>query len=269
MDKLKEFFKIYKNPLIITLIIVGTSILLILILTFIFNRIIKRQKNKRAITVTRLIRSILRYLVVIIVIIALLGVWGVDIMPIITGVGIAGLVIGLGAQTLIKDLIAGIAIVFDDFYEIDDVVEINGFKGKVIDIGLKSTRLQNWKGEIKIISNGDITEVINFSRNPSVGVVDIEIAYQENINMVFKLIEDNLEQIKEEYPQIIEGPNIIGIIDVGNAVTIRITAKTASEQHYAVERGIRKYLKELFEANDIEMPFNKTIIYDEKSTDKL
>jgi len=245
------------------------TIVLTFIITFIFNRIIKRQKNKRTVTITRLIRSLIRYTLAIVVFITILGVWGVDIMPIVTGVGVLGLVIGLGAQTLIKDLIAGVAIVFDNFYDVDEVVEINGFKGKVLEIGLKSTRLENWKGEIKVISNGEILEIINYSRNPSVGVVEFDIAYQEDINRVFKLIEENLENLKEIYPQIIEGPNIVGIIDVGNSVKIRITVKTISEQHYAVERGIRKYLKEVFEEHQIEMPFSKNIIYDRQSKDKI
>lgn len=265
----ENLINIYQTSIILTLIILGVAILFVAVLSFIFSRLIKKQKNKKAITVTRLIRSIIRYSITIIVIIAILGVWGVDIMPIVTGVGVLGLVLGLGAQTLIKDLISGISIVFDNFFEIDDVVDIKGFKGKVLEIGLKSTRIENWKGEIKIFSNSEITEAVNFSKNPSIGVVDIDIAYQENINRILKLIEDKLENIHEYFPQIIEGPNIIGIVNVSNSVTIRITVKTASEQHYAVERGIRKYLKELFEQNKIEMPFNKTIVYDKQSANKL
>lgn len=265
----ENLINIYQTSIILTLIILGVAILFVAVLSFIFSRLIRKQKNKKAITVTRLIRSIIRYSITIIVIIAILGVWGVDIMPIVTGVGVLGLVLGLGAQTLIKDLISGISIVFDNFFEIDDVVDIKGFKGKVLEIGLKSTRIENWKGEIKIFSNSEITEAVNFSKNPSIGVVDIDIAYQENINRILKLIEDKLENIHEYFPQIIEGPNIIGIVNVSNSVTIRITVKTASEQHYAVERGIRKYLKELFEQNKIEMPFNKTIVYDKQSANKL
>lgn len=269
MADLQEFYELYKSKLLATLIIIGVAIILVIILSFIFVRIIKKQKSKRAITITRLIRSIIRYVIAIVVIIAILGVWGVDIMPIVTGVGVLGLVIGLGAQTLIKDLIAGISIVFDNIFEIDDVVEINGFKGRVLEIGLKTTRIQNWKGEIKILSNGDITEVTNFSKNPSTGVVEIDVAYQENLNHLLKLIEESLEDVREAFPQIIEGPNIVGVTNVSNSVTIRITVKTVSEEHYAVERGIRKHLKELFEEHNIEMPFNKTIIYDKQNTNKL
>lgn len=270
MDELRAFIVENSKNLITTLVIIGLSILIFLILSFVFNRLIKRQKNKRTITITKLLRSIIRYTITIIVIVVLIGVWEiVDIMPIITGVGVLGLVIGLGAQSLIKDLIAGISIVFDNYYEIDDIVEIKGFKGKVLEVGLKSTRLQNWKGEVKIFSNGDIIDVINFSKNPSVGVVDVDVAYQEDIDRVLKLIDEDLANIKETFPQIIEGPNIIGLVDIGNTVTIRITVKTVSEEHYAVERGIRKYLKELFEKNKIKMPFTKTIIYDGETSNEL
>src|SRR5690606_9304359 len=128
--------------LIATLIIIGVAVTLVIVLSFIFGRIIKKQKSKKAITITRLIRSIVRYIIAIVVVISLLGVWGVDIMSIVTGVGVLGLVIGLGAQSLIKDLIAGISIVFDNIFQIDEVVEIKGFKGRVTEIGLKSTRLE-------------------------------------------------------------------------------------------------------------------------------
>lgn len=269
MAEFKQFIEDNYFKLILSLIIIGATILLMIVLSFIFSRLIKRQKSKKTITVTRLIRSIIRYAIAIVVFIAILGVWGVDVIPIVTGVGVLGLVLGFGAQSLIKDLIAGISIVFDNYYEIDEVVEIKGFKGKVLEIGLKSTRLQNAKGEIKIFNNGEINEVTNFSRNPSMGIVDVDIAYQENINNVLKLIDENFHILRDSFPQIVEGPNILGVVNVGNTVTIRITVKTASEQHYAVERGIRKYLKELFEKNKIEMPFQKTIIYDKQSTYKL
>lgn len=269
MDGFLKFINNNSKELIATVVILGITLLLIFVINFVMNRFIKRQKNKRVITITKLIKSIIRYALLIIILIVILGVWNVDVMPIVTGVGVVGLVIGLGAQTLIKDLIAGITIVFDDYYDVDDVVEINGFKGTVLEIGLRSTKLVNWKGEVKIIANGEIIEIINYSRNPSVGIVEFDIAYEENINRIFKIIEENLEDLKETYPQIIEGPNIVGIINVGNAVTIRITVKTASEQHYAVERGIRKYLKEVFEKHQIKMPFSKNMIYDKQSEDKL
>lgn len=266
MDDFYEFLKTYQLTLITSLIIIGLTVLLSVILSFIFNRIIKKQKNKRSITVTKLIRSIIKYTITIIVFIVLLGVWGVNIMPIVTGVGILGLVIGLGAQTLIKDLIAGIAIVFDNFYDIGEVVEIKGFKGTVLEVGLKSTRIVNWKGQVKIFSNGEITEVINFSRNPSIGVVEFEVAYQEDINKIYKIIEDGLKPLRDLYPQIIEGPSIKGISSFNNIVKMSITVKTQTEQHYDVERGIRKLLKEIFEQHKIAMPYTNVIFYESKNT---
>jgi len=269
MAKFQEFIRTNLSKLILTCVVLVITLVLIFVINFVFNRFISKQKNKHRITVAKLIKSIIRYLILILIVIVILGIWGVDVMPIVTGVGIVGLVVGLGAQTLISDLLAGISIVFENYYNVDDVVEINGFKGTVLEIGIKSTKLVNWKGEVKIISNGEIVEVINYSRNPSVGVVEVEVAYEEDINRVLKVIEENLNDLKEQYPQIIEGPNIVGIINLGNAVTIRITVKTISEQHYEVERGIRKYLKEVFEKHQIKMPFTKNIIYDEQSKNKL
>lgn len=269
MDKFLDFITNNKNRLITSSITLVVIVIFIFVFSFSFGRFIKRQKSKRVITIAKLVNSIVRYTCAIVLFLAVLGIWGVDILPILQGIGVIGIIIGLGAQSLIKDLIAGISIVFDNYYDIDEVVEINGFKGRVLEVGLKSTRLVNWKGEIRVVSNGEITSVTNFSRNPSVGVVEIEIAYQEKINEVIHLIEENIISIKDLYPQIIEGPSILGVMGIGNNVKITITVKTISEQHYTVVRGINKFLKELFEANNIQMPYQKHIIYDEESINKL
>ena len=116
-----------------------------------------------------------------------------------------------------------------------------------------------------MISNGDITSVTNFSKYPSVGVVEVQISYKENIERVVKLLEDNLSGLKNKYEQILEGPNIVGgILGLNdNGVSIRITVKTESEKHYEVERGIKQTVKELFEKEGIEIPYNQLVIHND------
>ena len=162
--------------LIFSVVTIIAVIVLIMIMKIISSRV-KKMKNKRSYTVIKLVESIVKYVIILISIFVLLGLWGVDVTTALAGIGIVGLVVGLGAQDLIKDLIAGIGIVIDNQYDVDEVVEINGFKGKVIEIGLRTTRLVNASGEIRIIRNGSISDLSNFSRTFSVAVAFREIPF--------------------------------------------------------------------------------------------
>lgn len=247
--------------LILSVIAILVAVVLILIMKIITVRV-KKGKNKRSYTVIKLVESIIKYIIIIIDIFVLLGIWGIDVTAALAGVGIVGLVVGLGAQDLIKDLIAGIGIVIDDQYDVDEVVEINGFKGKVTEIGLRTTRLVNATGEIRIIRNGSISDLSNFSRTFSVAIALIDISYDEDIDRVIKILDDNLPSLKDNYPQIIEGPIVVGVDALADSsVTIRVTAKTNPEDHYAVQRALLKYTKELFEQNDIEMPYPQVVVH--------
>ncbi len=263
-EKIVAFINASTKPIIETAILIGITFVLFVLIAIVGNRIIKKQrdKKKKAMTLTKMIQSILRYSILILAIIMILSFWGVQVGPILAGAGIIGIVIGLGAQDLIKDLLSGFSIIFENYYDIDDIVEIKGFKGRVLDIGLKTTKLINWKNEVKVFTNGDIKDITNFSKNPSVGVVEVGISYNENLDKVIGLLEEKLVVIKELFPQVIEGPNVIGVVNFADsAIIIRIIVKTESEQHYGVERAIRKYIKEIFDENGITIPFPQLVVY--------
>ena len=266
-EAIGQFWIEQATRIIATLVTILIAILLIFIVRFITKRFIKKQEGKRkhAITLAKMLLSVFRYFVVILTVIIVLGIWGINVLPVLVGAGIVTIAISFGAHKLVADLIGGICIVFEDYYDVGDVVKINDFKGTVMEIGLKSTKLKNWKNEVRMIANGDITEVTNFSKFPSVGVVEVQIAYKEDMSKVVKLLEENLQNLKDTYEQILEGPNIIGgLLSLNdNGVSIRITVKTEPEKHYEVERGIRLLVKELFEREHIEIPFNQLVIHNE------
>lgn len=263
-DKIINFLKDNLRPFIITGIIILIVALVLFICLIITKKYTKHSKSKRAITLSKLLYSIIKYIVVIAGIISILGVWGFNVTAILAGAGVVGLIVGLGAQDIIKDLLSGISIVFENYYEIDDVVEIKGFKGKVVSIGLRSTQLLNAKGDLKIIANGDISEIINYSRNFSLAVVNFDIAYKEDIDKVTIILNEALALLHDLFPQIIEGPNVVGVDTLADSgVTMKITAKTMSEQQYEVERAIRKLVKETLEKNNIEIPFPQLVIHNE------
>lgn len=261
----------------LTSLIASGVILIILFVALTLNRWVlgKYEKadnlnQRKKATVAKLLKSINKVILIFIGIVAILSQWGIDLGPIIAGAGIIGLAVGFGAQTLVKDLISGIALVFDNQFDVGDVVDIKGFKGRVIEVGIRSTRIINWKGDVSVFSNGTIQQSINYSKNPSIAIVEVGVAYEENISEVIALLDDKLRNMKDEFPQIIEGPNVMGVISLGaSGVIIRITSKTLAEEHYAVERAITKFVKEVFDANGIEIPYDHLVVVDGKANKKL
>ena len=243
------------NNNILSLVFSIVTILSVIVLTLIMKVIsskVKKSQNKRGYTVIKLIESILKYLLIAVAIFILLDIWGFDVLAGLIGLGIIVLVVGLAAQDLIKDLISGIGIIIENLYDVDETIEVNGFKGKVLEIGIRTTKITNAVGEIKVIRNGMITKFTNFSRTYSVATVLIELSYNENINYVTKILEEKLSLLNENYPQIIEGPLVVGVeLLKESGVVIKITAKTNPETHYSVRRAMLKQVKETLEKENI------------------
>lgn len=218
--------------------------------------------QKRRKTITKVTYSIINYAIAIMSLIIILAIWGVNVIPALAGLGIVGLVIGLGAQKFIQDLIAGFFIIFEHHFDVGDVIEVSGFKGTVTDIGLKTTKIRNWKGDIRIYNNGELNTLINYSKNPSVAVVEFGIAYQEDIDKTIAVITEALPQFKAKYSEIIiEDPVVVGVIALSpSSVDLRVTAKTQNEQHYGIERELRKFIKQTLDTNHIEIPFPQVVV---------
>lgn len=218
------------------------------------------QRRKK--TISRVIRSVTKYTIGILSILIVLAIWGVNVAPALAGLGILGLVIGLGAQKFINDLIAGFFIIFEHHFDVGDKIEVKGFKGEVIDIGLKTTKIKNWKNEILILSNGEIASLINFSKGTSVAVVDFGISYKEDMQKVIDLLNVELPKVRQIHKEIIEDPSVAGVINLNSSsVDMRVTCKTLNEQHYAVERTLRKRIKEVLDENNIEIPFPQVVVH--------
>lgn len=270
VDDSEVFHPIWEdeNELIVALISTAVIIISFMVILLMLKLIIKKYtkvnkgKKKHAITLANMLYSAVKYIAGTIMIIVLLSVWGINVKPLLAGAGIVALAISLGAQKFISDLINGMFIVFQNYYDVDDVVEINGFKGRVMEVNVKSTKLINWKNEMKIIANGNVNDVINYSRAPSVALVEVEIDYKENIDQVVALLNERLLSLRENYKQIIEGPYVNGVTDLGaSGVKIGIIVKTDPEEYYEVVREMRKFIKNLFDTEQILIPYNQVVIH--------
>lgn len=221
------------------------------------------QKRKK--TIGKVTLSIIRYLVGIVTALVILAMWGVNVMPALAGLGILGLVIGLGAQKFINDLISGFFIIFEHHFDVGDKIEVAGFTGEVTDIGLKTTKIKNWKGEVKILANGQITTLVNYSKNHSVAEVEFSIAYESDIQKTIDILNNAFPAFVARFTQIVEPPQILGVMKLDeSSVVLKVICKTLNSQHYPVERGLRQYVKETLDKNGIEIPFPQVVLSHKK-----
>lgn len=259
------------NAGLIRLIVVAANIILWILIAFIVNRISKaviykllrvEKKGARALTIAKLLNSIVKYVIWFIVIMVVLSSLGVDLTPFIASAGVVGLAIGFGAQEIVKDFISGFFIIFDGEFEVGEVIEVDGFKGKVLTIGLRTTVIENWMGQRKIINNGAIEKIINFSRNNSLAIVDFGVSYETDLLKLSDIMPAFLEQVKEKYEVITEMPSFLGVVELANSsINMRVIAKTETLKHFQVERDIRKDIVLYFREHDIEIPFPQVVVH--------
>jgi len=244
-------------------IIVG--IIFIKISKLIIFRIMRPDKHGvRALTVAKLLSNIVKYLIWFVVIIISLTELSIDITPFIASAGVVGLAIGFGAQEIVKDFITGFFIIFDQSFDVGDTIEVDGFKGTVQELGLRITRIRNWKGELKIINNGDIQTLINYSKADSIAIVDFGVAYDTDLLKLQDLMEPLLDQIKNSYENITDSPTFLGVTELADSsINLRVIAKTLPMQHFAVERGIRKDIVVYFKEHGIEIPFPQIVVHND------
>jgi moderate conductance mechanosensitive channel len=256
-------FSWWMTNVITPAIYVGIGFLVYNILESINNKgYIKAEDRKRK-TVIVLLNNIVKYVIALFVIAAILNNYGVNTSSILASLGIAGLVVGLALQDLIKDFVAGTFIIFDNLYAVGDTVTINSFRGEVISLGLKTTKIKDCNGNILSISNGSITQVINHSLADQLATVSIDVAYEEDLDKVLKVMNDfaEKEKIKDT-----KGPiNVLGVTALGaSGVTITLNVPTKAGSQFAVERELRKDIKMELDRKKIVIPYNQMVVHNVK-----
>ncbi len=220
------------------------------------------NKSRRSITVSRLACNLIKWLAVIIAVIAILAVWGVDTTALITGAGVLTLVIGLGMQSLISDVVAGLFIVFENEFNVGDIITVNGFRGEVVEMGIRTTKLKAL-GNIKIFNNSEIKGILNQTVEPSVAVALIDIDYGADLGKVEEIIKTKLPELKIEGA--VEDVSYDGVSTLGaSGVTLQFSTKCYEGDIFAVQRNLNAALKNMFDANGIDIPFNQIVVHTAK-----
>ncbi len=226
---------------------------------------IKVKNKKRIDTSKSIINNGIKYLTIIFTILIILSAYEIDVSKIFAGLGIGVAVLSLAFQDIAKDFIAGISILLEDQFEIGDNVSINGFRGEVIAMGLKTTRIKNYKGAVQIISNHNISEVINYSLNPSLAVVDISVSYESNLEKVEKVINETIERINTTYTNLCGKAELLGVQSLDeSAIIYRITAKVKATKDFEIERKMKKELKLALDKAKIKIPYAQIEVHHEQ-----
>ncbi|MCZ2259043.1 mechanosensitive ion channel family protein [Sporosarcina sp. G11-34] len=258
------FFKILVIILLAVIVVsVGKSIIRRVFTIKLKTRL--RPSERREKTLIKLLENALTYVVYFAAIIAVLEAVDIKVAGLLAGAGVLGLAVGFGAQSLVKDVISGFFIIFEDQFSVGDYVQIGNAVGTVEEIGLRTTKVSAYGGEIYIIPNGDISEVVNYSINNSLAIVDIRIAYETDIERAEELIEQFLADLSVGYEELISQPTLIGIQDLSaSEVVLRVTAETQPVMQWAFARKFRKDLKLFLDAHGIEIPYPKMVTYQRK-----
>lgn len=253
---------------IITLIIIFITFIIIFIGNFITH--LFDNRSRKAKTISSLIRSLLKYVIIIAAVCIILIVWGVDVVGIIAGVGVLTLIIGLGCQSLIQDIVSGIFIVFDDYFAVGDTVIIDGFRGTIVEVGLKTTKMQDIGGNIKSITNSSIHTVVNMSRLRSITSVTLSVSYNEDIEHVEALILQEIEELKTKIPNIVDGPYYKGIDNItASSVDFLVVCFMDESNRFQVTRDMKREFFILFKKHHIQIPYTQVTVNPEDDREHI
>lgn len=232
-------------------------------------RLLSKSLGARGETVCRLLSNFIKYVSVIAILYYCFALFGVDTGTLLASAGILSLVIGLGAKTLVSDILAGLFIIFEGEFQVGDIVTIGDWRGTVQEIGVRTTKIMDAGQNVKIISNSDVSGVINMTRKNSFIVCDVGIEYGESLERVESILARELPLFKKRLPSIQDGPFYKGVVSLGdNSVNIRIVAQCTEADRFQLGRDLNREMKLLFDKNDINIPFPQVVINEPKEYQK-
>ena len=256
------------SPLISSLMAVGVAILGLIavqVLAKWFLRLLRatddipEERRQQIETLVQIIRWGVGVTIVGAALLMLLGTFGVPITPLLTGAGVAGLAVSLGAQTLIQDLIGGFLILLENQYAVGDVIQVKDVSGTVEQLTLRSTSIRDIDGRLHIVPNGDVRIVSNVTKDWSRALVDVGVGYEGDIDHALRVLEEVAETFSQDPqvgPELLEPPRVLGPISLGDwAMTIRVIVKTQPGKQWQVARELRKRILAACEREGVSLPY--------------
>lgn len=268
---MEDFIEVLvSRKVVVPLLIILSSIIVYVFISKVIHKLLSvklkgvRINDRRQKTTVSLITNIIKYFIAIVALLMILDVYGIDTKSLITSLGVVSLVAGLALQDFLKDIIAGVSILFEDQYAVGDVVTIGDFKGTVVYLGIKSTRVKSFSGETLVISNRNIDKVINHSLEDSVSFLDIPISYDTDIDTAKEVLNTICIELSKEL-KLSGSAKVCGVQDLGDSsVAIRITFSCPFNDKVKNERIFKEKIKKVFDENNIEIPFTQVVIHNGK-----
>jgi len=219
----------------------------------------EKMTQGRAKVLEGLMLNVLSYTLIFIVIVVIFGIFGLPIGGLIAGAGIVGLAIGFGAQGLVSDIVTGFFILAEKWADVDDYIITAGVDGVVEEIGLRTTKIRDFDGILHYIPNRNIENLSNYSRGDMRALVEIGFSYHDNIDKAFQVAQEVCDRLSDD-EDIVDGPNVDGVQTIDkHAVVMRVTAQTENMMQWGVQRRLFKAIKEAFDANGIDMPYDHQV----------
>ena len=228
------------------------------------RKLSKHQQRSRR-TVLLLIKGVIRIVIMVVVILSILQVYGVNTSALIAGLSAVTVVIGLAFQDILKDFLVGAAIILESQYAIGEIVSINGFKGEVISLNLRCTRIKSLTGEVRIIANRNISEVTNYSLDSVLVKIPVSVAYESDIAKVEKVLNELKNKLDTQIEELTSPITIEGVESLGtSSMDFLLTLKTSARNQYKVRREILKEVKMAFDKNKIKIPYTQIEVHNGK-----
>lgn len=242
--------------LALALVVLISNVLLIVLNLF-------RNRRGRIGTLVTVISSLIKYISVLVAFCWILSIIGVNVSTIFASVGIFALILGFGAESLVADLVTGVFILFENQYNVGDIVEIDGFRGKVKEIGIRTLSLEDTGGNIKIINNSELKNIVNRSNQRSVAVCDVSVSYNTDIEELEEKLVNMLQKIKAKHTDIfigrVEYVGVEALADSG--VVLRIIADVSEENIFKGRRLLNKEIKIMFDKDGIIIPYPQVDVH--------
>jgi len=221
------------------------------------------KKDDHSLTVSSLLAGVLKYVAAVIAVVWCLSIFGVNATAVLAGIGILGLILGFGAQSLIEDIITGIFIIFGSQYQIGDIIILDDFRGTVRDIGVRTTVIEDVGGNLKVVNNSDIRNFQNRSRNISVALAEVSVSYSTNIIELEEILKENLPLMYEKHSDIyLEVPRLLGVNSLADSgVILKFAVNVKEENVFTAQRQMLRDLKILFDETGIEIPFPQVVVH--------
>jgi small conductance mechanosensitive channel len=224
----------------------------------------RRLRLQRAHTLASLLGSVALVVIATVTGLTLLDNF-LDIGPLLASVGVLGLAVSFGAQSLVKDVITGTFMLLESQFGVGDIVRISDVSGQVERMTLRTTTLRDLHGVVHIVPNGEITRVSNLTKSWSKAVLDIGVAYRESVDRVIELLHDIVEEFHHDDEwsgRVLEAPEVLGVQELADsAVIIRVSIKTLPQEQFGVSRELRRRIKNRFDEEGVEIPFPHMTFY--------